>query len=101
MGSDFTALLLQGAGGGIAATAETRTVGNAGRYTMIAGLCTQVLSLLVFMILCLEFYLRLRQVPRTMKEGPFGDLTTSRRFKAFANYGGSYLLRSYGSRLTS
>jgi hypothetical protein len=93
MGSDFTALLLQGAGGGIAATATSRSAGNAGRYIMIAGLCTQVLSLLVFMVLCLEFYLRLRCVPQTAKEGSLADLTTSRRFKLFANYGQSRALR--------
>ena len=97
MSSDFTALLLQGAGGGIAATATSRTAGNAGRYIMIAGLSSQVLSLLVFMVLCLEFYLRLRSVPRSMKGGNLGDLTSSRRFKMFANYGESCVTSNISS----
>jgi hypothetical protein len=89
IGSDFVALLLQGAGGGIAATATSRSAGNAGRYIMIAGLCSQVLSLLVFIALCMEFYLRLRSVARGLKDDRFADLTSSRRFRAFANYGES------------
>jgi hypothetical protein len=100
MSSDFTALLLQGAGGGIAATATSRSAGNAGRYIMIAGLSSQVLSLLVFMVLCLEFYLRLRSVPRSMKVN-FGDLTSSRRFKMFANYGESFVHAIFQAPLTA
>jgi hypothetical protein len=53
---------------------------------MIAGLCSQVLSLLVFLVLCLDYFLRLRSVART-KDERFADLTSSWTFRAFANYG--------------
>jgi hypothetical protein len=84
MCSDFTSLLLQGTGGGIAATANTDSVDNTGRYIMIAGLAFQVLSLAIFMILWLEFIQRLRAASETMKDSRFAYFrASSLKFKAF------------------
>jgi hypothetical protein len=86
MCSDFFALILQGAGGGLAATATTKSGSNAGRYIMIAGLALQVLSLAVFMALWLDFILRMRKAGRSM-----------RRFEKLADAGGKFKLFQYGS----
>jgi RTA1 like protein len=84
MSCDFTSLCLQGAGGGIASTANTHSESNTGRYIMIAGLAFQVLSLAVFMILWLDFIRRLRMAPLEMKDRRFASLREdSLRFKGF------------------
>jgi hypothetical protein len=81
---DFLSLVLQGAGGGIAATATTRSSGNGGRYTMIAGLAFQVLSLSIFMTMWLEFIMRLRRASETSKDRRFANFReSSGKFKAF------------------
>lgn len=52
---DFLSLVLQGMGGGIASTADTRTTRKRGVNIMIGGLALQVASLILFMVLSLEF----------------------------------------------
>lgn len=52
---DVFSLVLQAAGGGIADTAESRSLQQAGIDVMIAGLSFQVVSLTAFMILCADF----------------------------------------------
>jgi hypothetical protein len=85
MTSDFTSLLLQGAGGGISATANTMNGSNIGRYIMISGLALQVLSLAIFMMLWLEFMLRLRKADDNLRDCRFAELWSEKKFKAF-NY---------------
>ena len=81
---DFISLLLQGTGGGIAATANTDSGSNAGRYIMIAGLAFQVLSLAIFMTLWLEYINRLRRARETSKNRDFANFrASSSKFKAF------------------
>jgi len=84
MCSDFISLCLQGAGGGLSATANTPSSANTGRYIMIAGLAFQVLSLGIFLILWLEFIMRLRKAPDQLKDERFSRMRTSNsRFRWF------------------
>jgi hypothetical protein len=83
MTSDFISLVLQGAGGGIAATGNTKEAVNAGRNTMIAGLAFQVVSLVVFLALWLEFVIRLAKVDARQKDGKFASLRELKKFKLF------------------
>jgi len=84
MCSDFISLLLQAIGGAISATANDRSTGNTGRYIMIAGLSFQVVSLLVFMILWVDFILAVRRAGGSSASDPkFRDIRASPRFKAF------------------
>lgn len=80
---DFISLVLQGAGGGIAATANTNSGSNAGRSIMVAGVVFQVVSLLTFMLLVAEFMWRLRNVPESSKDSRFGQLRATRKFQWF------------------
>jgi len=83
--SDFFSLVLQGAGGGIAATANTGSGSNAGRYIMIAGLAWQVLSLAVYFALWAEFVFRVKRSNENLKDARFTALRESKKFKLF-NY---------------
>lgn len=57
---DFISLVLQGAGGGIAATAnDDKAMGDMGVHIMVAGLAFQVVSLVTFSCLCCDFAWRL------------------------------------------
>jgi hypothetical protein len=83
MSCDFTALVLQGAGGGIAATAGNADGVNAGRYIMIAGMVVQVISLLTFMALWLEFILRVRNAPESVMYMKLAVVRNGGRFRWF------------------
>jgi hypothetical protein len=78
-------LILQGAGGGIAATAGPgdQTQLNLGTNIMIAGLSFQVFSLLLFMILSADFALRIRKVPESQRNEGYQSLREPRLFKGF------------------
>jgi hypothetical protein len=78
-------LTLQGAGGGIAATAASGNLTqiNLGTNIMIAGLSFQVFSLLVFMVLCADFALRIRKVPEPQRSEEYQVLRGTRLFKGF------------------
>ena len=80
---DFVSLVLQGAGGGIAATATDRQAGNAGRWIMVAGLSGQVLSLMLFMVLWLDFAVKVSKTREEMREAKFANLRALFKFKAF------------------
>jgi RTA1 like protein len=87
MTCDFFSLVLQGAGGGLSATADTVSLSNTGRYIMIAGMAFQVLSLSIFMALWVEFILRVRSSPVELKDAHFVNLRQrTSKFKAF-HYG--------------
>lgn len=79
---DLFSLILQGLGGGIAATAKSISGKNTGKDIMVAGLAVQVISLMVFTACCTEFALRLR----SNKAGwnpEYPDLVHSSLFKTF------------------
>ena len=61
VGSDLLSLVLQAAGGAIAAIANDKKTSNLGVNVMIAGLATQVVSIIIFAILCLDFGWRLKK----------------------------------------
>ncbi|KAK5951665.1 phospholipid-translocating ATPase rsb1 [Knufia fluminis] len=56
---DIISLILQAAGGGLAATADDQAGSDMGINVMIAGLAFQVVSLLIFIGLCSDFAWRL------------------------------------------
>ncbi|CZT16024.1 related to RTA1 domain protein [Ramularia collo-cygni] len=78
---DFLSLVLQAVGGALAATADTRPDRAIGVNVMIAGLSTQVVSLILFMGLCAELAWRVRRSPH-LNERTAG-LRSSRRWKLF------------------
>jgi len=80
MTSDFISLVLQGAGGGLAATANEYSESNTGRAIMVAGVVFQVVSLLVFMALSLEFAFRLRRTSESTKDKRFFALRNTKKF---------------------
>jgi len=82
---DLVSLILQGAGGGIAATAATQDQSqiNLGTNIMIGGLSFQVFSLLLFMALCADFALRIRKVPEPQRSEEYRVLRGTRLFKRF------------------
>lgn len=55
MTSDLIALILQASGGALSSTAKSKTSSNTGRYIMIAGLVWQVVSIIIFMAIWLDF----------------------------------------------
>ena len=61
--SDFVALLLQAGGGTMVSMAEDFDFEEKGLRVMQAGLCFQVLSLLVFVSLCALFAWKCRRNP--------------------------------------
>lgn len=79
---DFFSLLLQAAGGGIAASANDQSTTQAGINTMLAGLSFQVFSLALFAAACAEFALRLHKNPTAWSQ-THSALYSSRLFKAF------------------
>lgn len=83
MTSDFISLVLQGAGGGLAATANNHSGSETGRAIMIAGVVFQVVSLLIFMGLWLEFILRLRKTSASAQDKRFAELRDTKRFTWF------------------
>jgi Na+-transporting methylmalonyl-CoA/oxaloacetate decarboxylase gamma subunit len=75
MSCDFIALLLQATGGAIADTAPTEKGSMAGTHIMVAGLAFQVLSLLVFIALAIEFMFK---VQKSNRAGASGSSTPNR-----------------------
>ena len=84
MFSDFVALVLQGAGGGIAATASDGDASGAqaGINTMIAGLAWQVISLLIFAAACADFAVGVRK-GKGRTNPSFLDLRTTGKWQGF------------------
>lgn len=58
--SDFIALVLQSVGGAIADTAATLASAGTGTNIMVAGLSFQVISLTAFILLCTEFFWKVK-----------------------------------------
>ncbi|KAG0650416.1 Efflux pump himE [Hyphodiscus hymeniophilus] len=67
MACDFIALVLQAAGGAIADTANTSTGSEQGTHIMVGGLAFQVISLLLFIVLAVEYASKVRRDRRRGK----------------------------------
>ncbi|TVY36102.1 Sphingoid long-chain base transporter [Lachnellula occidentalis] len=87
---DLISLLLQAAGGGLASSeSHAHKSPDTGDNIMVAGLAFQVLTLLVFMILCIDFAIRTRRRYKSMGQDAFDQnplyvtLRGSWRFKGF------------------
>ena len=83
VGCDFLSLLLQAAGGGIAASANTDSLTNVGRDIMVAGVAWQVFSLALFSATCLDFAGRVRKTSRSQLNPAFTEFRESAKFKLF------------------
>ena len=83
MVADFISLVLQGAGGGLAATADDKDGSDMGRNIMIAGVVFQVICLAIFMILFADFMRRVRRAPDMEKDVRFIQLRSTRKFQWF------------------
>ncbi|KAJ9610485.1 phospholipid-translocating ATPase rsb1 [Cladophialophora chaetospira] len=77
---DFISLLLQAAGGAIASTSDDDASNQTGVNVMIAGLASQVISLVIFASICGHFAWRVLKNPSRLNHA-FLSLRMSRRFK--------------------
>ena len=94
---DIISLVLQAAGGAIAATANLETDKQTGVNVMIAGLAFQVFSLALFMVLSLDFVRRVHRAGFDEGAPEYYDLRQKPMFKMFP-YGASFsifILTSY------
>ena len=83
IGFDFVSLLLQAAGGGIASSADTVSMDNIGKNIMVAGVSWQVVSLVLFTALCLDFARRVRNACEVEMNPAFASFRASRKFNSF------------------
>jgi hypothetical protein len=81
---DLLSLILQAAGGAITsiADADQQSLAQTGVNIMIAGLASQVASLVLFMVLCLDFAWRVKKSPMNLNDGT-RDLRSQLRWKLF------------------
>ena len=82
MSCDFFSLVLQAIGGAIADTAGTTSAEQTGVNIMIAGLSFQVVSLVVFIVLCSDFARHVFQRNRPLN-AKFDTLRQTKRFRGF------------------
>ncbi|KAF6239589.1 hypothetical protein HO173_002134 [Letharia columbiana] len=85
---DVISLLLQAIGGGMASVASHQDKSpNTGDHIMVAGLAFQVVTLLMFQLLCLDFMIKTLRRMRTMGEAALDPkhavLRGSTKFRAF------------------
>jgi len=88
VGSDLLALILQAVGGALASTAKDSAGSTTGKNVMVAGLASQVISMLLFMTIWADFALRVRKARSSgalaRTQPPLYDsLRESRMFTAF------------------
>ena len=81
---DLLSLVLQGSGGGIAATANTESMQKAGNNLMMAGIVWQVVTLLAFGALVLDYCLSASKGRNSFTQATV-NLISSRDFKLFAS----------------
>lgn len=81
--TDILALVFQGAGGGIAATADTDSFRNVGNGLMMTGICLQVATLVVFGILVTDYIVR-RRKDSTPLSSEAASTKASTKFHLFA-----------------
>jgi len=84
--SDITSLSLQGTGGGISST--TSGSSRLGENISLAGLCFQVFTLVVFILLAVDYLFRFYQLP--------GQAKTNFRFKVYLVFMFSYIILILG-----
>ena len=82
MFSDFVALVLQGAGGGVASTGKDEKTSQMGINLMIAGLAWQVASLTIFTVAAADFVWCVKR-GRGQPNQHFMALRTSKKFRLF------------------
>jgi hypothetical protein len=82
MACDLISLSLQGAGGGVAASATTMSSMTLGNRLMLVGLIFQIVVLVVFAICCADFAFRVHKFP-SRKNPAFQKLRSSTRFRGF------------------
>lgn len=80
---DLVSLSLQGAGGGLAATAKTSHGSAVGSNVMMAGIVWQVATLAVFGVLSVLFFARVRKTPKYQLSAEAQKVWESRRFWGF------------------
>lgn len=81
---DFIALVLQGGGGGMAATANTKSQSDNGTHIMLGGLIFQVISLLIFLCLAFEYgWTFMKRTAHRELPASLQALKHSRRFQCF------------------
>ncbi|KAJ5628486.1 RTA1-domain-containing protein [Penicillium lividum] len=83
---DLVSLILQAAGGAITSIADSdqQNLAQTGVNIMIAGLATQVASLVLFMALCLQYAWSVHKNPEALNEEPdMCELRNGLRWKAF------------------
>ncbi|KAI7537385.1 hypothetical protein KC316_g15947, partial [Hortaea werneckii] len=79
---DVVSIILQGVGGSISAIAEEKSVLDQGVNVMIAGLASQVFTLMVFFGLVIEYFIRCRRQPERLNLGTI-NLAKSAKFRLF------------------
>ena len=82
IGCDLVSIILQGVGGSISALAEKKSLLDAGVDVMIAGLVSQVFTLMVFFGLATEYFIRCWKNPGKMNPGTV-RLAKSAKFRLF------------------
>lgn len=82
MTCDAISLSLQGAGGGVAASATTMSSMTLGNRLMLVGLIFQIVVLAIFAICCADFAFRVHKFP-SRKNQAFQKLRSSARFRGF------------------
>jgi hypothetical protein len=82
---DFVSLTLQGAGGGMASVAfEKGVYSRSGNHLLLAGLIAQVISLTIFMLLCVDFAVQVFvRTKRAGLDARSSKLLRSFRFRGF------------------
>ncbi|KAL8723978.1 MAG: hypothetical protein Q9166_008199 [cf. Caloplaca sp. 2 TL-2023] len=83
IGCDLFSLVLQGAGGGLAASADSQSTQDAGSNLMLAGIVWQVFTLVVFAALAGDFVLRVSRA-RSNLTLTASELLKSTKFKLFS-----------------
>ncbi|KAI9732212.1 MAG: hypothetical protein M1834_004309 [Cirrosporium novae-zelandiae] len=79
---DLLSLCLQGAGGGIAASADTQSASDIGTDIMLTGIIWQVITLFAFAALSIAYYLPVRRHRHELDESAKA-LLSDRKFKLF------------------
>lgn len=83
---DILALVLQAIGGALTSIAagEDPDMAQKGIDIMIAGLCSHAASLLIFVVLCAEFFWRVHKNQHALKmDSSLRELRSSRKWKLF------------------
>ncbi|KAF4625683.1 hypothetical protein G7Y89_g12481 [Cudoniella acicularis] len=81
---DVISLVLQALGGGMASTASHEGRSSAlGDHIMVTGLAFQVLTLAVFMGICLDFAFRTARLDAVTLDPKFSSLRSSKKFRGF------------------